>query len=175
MHVTNKRGSPKNKWTAAEDQIIIQQVNLHGAHNWTQISNALPGRTGKQCRERWIFALCPELNKDKWGEEEDKTLIELQKQFGNKWSYISKFLPGRSTSAIKNRWSLIIRHNQGRKRDSKNKKNVNQFQEINTFESNQNQEKSMYPFTDADTFEQIWSRVDDLAMSSLFSSMFKLP
>lgn len=35
-----------------EDEAIIHLVNKYGAKKWSLIAEALPGRIGKQCRER---------------------------------------------------------------------------------------------------------------------------
>nr|CAB3475659.1 unnamed protein product [Digitaria exilis] len=35
-----------------EDEIIVQMVNKYGPKKWSTIAQALPGRIGKQCRER---------------------------------------------------------------------------------------------------------------------------
>ena len=99
----------KNKWTAEEDKLLKEAVAKHGSKNWGSIARHIPGRTGKQCRERWIFGLDPNVNKDTWTKEEDDKLIELQHQYGNKWSKFLQFLPGRSSSGCKNRWSLLNR------------------------------------------------------------------
>lgn len=100
----------KAKWTPEEDQLLIQSVTTHGTTNWTIVSHIIPGRSGKQCRERWLNQLNPELTKNTWTPEEDEILIQKQAQYGNKWSEISKFLPGRSGNNIKNRWSYLSRH-----------------------------------------------------------------
>lgn len=47
--------------------------------------------------------------KEAWTEEEDMQLIEAHERMGNKWAEISKLLPGRSESDIKNRWNATKR------------------------------------------------------------------
>ena len=44
---------------------------------------------------RWHNHLDPKISKDFWGNTEEKTLLEKHKEYGNKWSEIAKFLPGR--------------------------------------------------------------------------------
>jgi hypothetical protein len=100
----------KSKWTADEDDALRQSVGLHGLGNWSLISHDLPGRNGKQCRERWMNQLCPALNKDNWTPQEDAILLQYQRVYGNLWSRIAQFLPGRSPNATKNRWSWLSRH-----------------------------------------------------------------
>jgi len=40
-------------WKPEEDELIQQLVQQHGAKKWSVIAAALPGRIGKQGRERW--------------------------------------------------------------------------------------------------------------------------
>ena len=42
----------KGPWSEHEDQIVMEMVHKHGPRNWTAIAASLPGRIGKQCRER---------------------------------------------------------------------------------------------------------------------------
>lgn len=101
----------KAKWTKDEDDILKEAISKHGTNNWSLISNEIPGRTGKQCRERWLNQLNPSLNKEHWLPHEDSVLTHYQALYGNCWSKISRFLPGRSPNSVKNRWSFLMRHN----------------------------------------------------------------
>ena len=101
----------KCMWTEAEDKLLKDAVQQHGVKNWSLISTLVPGRNGKQCRERWSGMLDPELAKEAWSLEEDQLLIKLHSEFGNKWAKISTFLPGRSRISLRNRWSYHVRHN----------------------------------------------------------------
>ena len=48
------RGIVKRAWTPDEDASLLQLVNDHGPRSWSVISKKLPGRVGKQCRERYF-------------------------------------------------------------------------------------------------------------------------
>ncbi|KAK9927288.1 hypothetical protein M0R45_024479 [Rubus argutus] len=61
----------KGYWTKEEDDCIIKLVEKYGARRWSVIVKFLPGRIGKQCRERWYNHLSPAINKDAWTEEEE--------------------------------------------------------------------------------------------------------
>jgi hypothetical protein len=100
----------KAKWTADEDFRLSESIQEHGMSNWSRIAQNLPGRNGKQCRERWMNQLCPSLNRDNWSHQEDLILLQQQRLCGNQWSQVAHFLPGRSANAVKNRWSWLSRH-----------------------------------------------------------------
>jgi predicted RNA-binding protein len=88
------RGSIKGLWSAEEDAIIKRCVES-GVGKWSVIAEHVPGRNGKQCRERYENHLKPTVKKGGWSEEEETKLQELHDKFGNRWSLISKHLPGR--------------------------------------------------------------------------------
>lgn len=94
----------KGSWTRQEDEIIINFVRNYGLKSWTKLANLLPGRIGKQCRERWLNNLDPGLTRQPWTPEEDLQLFLLHEQFGNHWSKISMVMPSRADNMCKNRW-----------------------------------------------------------------------
>ena len=100
----------KTMWTHAEDQMLMNAVKKHGTNNWGIVAQEVAGRTGKQCRERWAGILNPNLAKLPWTDEEDALLKKLHAQYGNKWALIAMQMKGRSTIALRNRWSFHLRH-----------------------------------------------------------------
>ena len=101
----------KVKWTSEEDLLLSKVVEEHGPHRWDFISSFIPGRNGRQCRERYLSTLSPNVKHSEWTYEEDIVLLNIQQQVGNHWSSISKYLPGRTAIMAKNRFKLLKRRN----------------------------------------------------------------
>ena len=45
-------GISKRSWTPAEDEVLTEIVMKNCAQRWSTVASHLPGRMGKQCRER---------------------------------------------------------------------------------------------------------------------------
>ena len=82
-----KLGGNKTKWSKKEDEILKSLILSNGARDWSNIAEKLndsliefiqnaneqegsklvfTARNGKQCRERWLTALDPSINKSQW-------------------------------------------------------------------------------------------------------------
>lgn len=98
----------KNLFTKEEDKKIIRLVKQYGK-KWKKIAEELGTKQGKQIRERYVNNLSPNVKKEKFNINEELKIYQLYKKYGNKWTYFTTFLPGRSADTIKNRFNSSIK------------------------------------------------------------------
>lgn len=76
---------------------------------WQLVAAQLPGRTAKQCRERYINHLRPGLDRSPLTKSEWRVLQTCRAKFGNKWSLIAEHFENRTPNHIKNQYHRFKR------------------------------------------------------------------
>ena len=90
--------------------MIIKQFQKFG-RNWSLIAKKIPGRTGKQVRERYVNYLEKKdnLHKDEFTEEEDDQIMTYFDVYPHDWNKISEMIPSKSSAQIKKRYVHTLR------------------------------------------------------------------
>lgn len=104
MDQKRRPGKFKNKFTPAEDALLIEIVERVGSDDWTEVARHMDGRNPRQCRERWNNYVNPAIAKVPWTIAEERLLEQKYKEFGSKWHLIAGYFPNRSKNNIKNHW-----------------------------------------------------------------------
>jgi len=98
----------KGDWTPSEDERLKEAVAIYGIQ-WSKVSTLMKGRTGPQCRERYMrrTALAG-TNSGKWTDEEDQKLRQAMNERGLKdWNAISEFVGSRVGQQCQRRWAVL--------------------------------------------------------------------
>jgi hypothetical protein len=100
----------KGRWTPEEDSELLRAVEKFSVTRWKTIATLIPGRTKKQCWNRWVYALDPSIARmtertGKWLTEEDEKLVAaVQKYEGKNWDAIAELVPSRTKRQCMDRW-----------------------------------------------------------------------
>lgn len=116
------QSSKRHAWQVYEDnalKVIISRTCLMKNIGWNKVAEMIKSyydsnkiqyktiRTGKQCRERWLYHL-KKTGKSQWTSEEERKLYDLVKLKGRKWSELSVEMK-KTDKEIKNHYYLSYR------------------------------------------------------------------
>jgi hypothetical protein len=88
----------------AEDSLLFEAVRIFGVNEWHQVARLVPGRSARQCRERWNNYLNPNLYRGEWTPVDDDLLMQRYAEHGPRWVRLARFFPGRSKNSVRNRF-----------------------------------------------------------------------
>ncbi|CAO3657003.1 unnamed protein product [Mucor hiemalis] len=71
-----KRGT----WTREEDELLLAGIKRYGYGRWKEIANSIPGRKGKQLKQRWDNTLASKYVDQEWLKNKIKHDQELHRQ-----------------------------------------------------------------------------------------------
>jgi hypothetical protein len=113
-----RRTERTGKWTPDEDKALKHAVEIYNGKNWDAIASLVPGRTRKQCTNRWYNALDPSIATrptDTWTTNDDNKLQDAVEKYGDEnWDAIIPLLPGRTKVQCRSRWQDAVTPRTGR-------------------------------------------------------------
>jgi hypothetical protein len=100
----------KEPFGSDEDAKLRELVAALGPGSWAAISVQIPGRSPRQCRERWKLYLSPDVTNDPWSLEDEQRLVKMYFTVGPRWTLIAKAFPDRTANNVKNKTKQSLRH-----------------------------------------------------------------
>jgi hypothetical protein len=105
---SSRSRTPPHKWTPEEDATLTEAVAGFGK-DWVRVAALVPRRTNKQCGQRWVESLDPDINRGKWTLKEDAKLTKGVKKHGvNNWAAVAALVPGRIQIRCRQRWAKSL-------------------------------------------------------------------
>ncbi|CAI9777442.1 unnamed protein product [Fraxinus pennsylvanica] len=178
-------------WTPEEDKLLTQYVSQYGEGRWSSVARSSGlNRSGKSSRLRWVNYLRPGLKRGHITPQEEGIIIELHALWGNKWSVIARYLPGRTDNEIKNYWRI---HFKTRGKPSEKKKIFSQeeqnggnsipadpMSDVNIFDTPSIKQETVIPYQTLDNqflpmmYQDITSRSDIAVDEYLWGGLWHL-
>jgi hypothetical protein len=93
-------------WTPEEDELLRIAVWRYG-NEWNAAARDVPGRSGKQIRDRWFNHLRPDIKHGPWTPEEDQLLRIAIRKNGEDWNAAARDVPGRTGRQTRDRWNIL--------------------------------------------------------------------
>jgi hypothetical protein len=94
----------RRPFSPSEDVQLLSLVNQFRGSSWDFIAAQFGNRSARQCRERYVNYLSPDIRVAPWTDYEDLLLLDKVNELGHRWSIIGQHINGRSENDVKNRW-----------------------------------------------------------------------
>lgn len=106
--IKKRRNYSRRTFTIDEDKKLLELVTKY-KENWKEISREMKSRNIRQCKERYFHYLSPNINHEKWREDEDSLLLKYVEMYGKKWKNFENYFNGRTEIDIRNRFYVLSR------------------------------------------------------------------
>ena len=97
----------RSTFTSDEDARLRMLVDSSTEVEWAGIAQQMPGRTARQCRDRWHHYLSAQLNRGPWTTEDDDLILQKYAELGSKWAAISASFADRTDVMVRNRFKAL--------------------------------------------------------------------
>ena len=109
----------RKKFTSAEDTQLLKLVGIHGK-KWGKVAQHMTRFNARQCRDRYLLYLDPNINREPFTEEEDRLLLRNARTYAYHWYPLARLFDRRTPVQLKYRYYKI--HNK-QMRDKRRKEN----------------------------------------------------
>lgn len=132
----SKTKKMRKLFSVEEDRLLTQIMYNQPFSTWIAVAAQIPGRSARQCRDRWANYLSPRNKNGPWSQTEDEILAEKYREYGPQWTTIAKFFDGRSENNVKNRWYTHLNHKFANRGQACNVNAMQTMRNLKTFNHN---------------------------------------
>ncbi|KAJ1282535.1 hypothetical protein BS78_03G059900 [Paspalum vaginatum] len=97
----------RRPWTGDEDARLQRLAKEHGFHSWRRVASHLPGRSTKECRDRWRHCLARDVYHRPFTASDDDELVRLYVRHAGCWTDMSRAVYARTSRLLRHRWREI--------------------------------------------------------------------
>lgn len=101
------KNSARIHWKKHEDNLLKEAVNKYGPCKWSQIANMVPGKTKKQCCDRWRIHV-KGIGRNVWERKDDVALEKAVYEMGDNWTLVAKAVTGKTNKQCRERFKNYI-------------------------------------------------------------------
>ncbi|XP_062221333.1 transcription factor CSA-like [Phragmites australis] len=98
---------PPPAWTPQEDARLENLAREHGFRHWRGVAARMPGRSSRQCRDRWRHHLARDVYHRPFTAQDDDDLARLYLRHAGRWKDISRAVHGRTSRVMRRRWKEL--------------------------------------------------------------------
>ena len=103
----SKNGA-KLPWKKHEDDLLEEAIKKYGPRKWSQIAKMVPGKTTKQCCDRWRVHVKGTIGRNAWNRNEDAALEKAVCEMGQNWTLVAKAITGKTNKQCRDRFKNYV-------------------------------------------------------------------
>jgi len=112
MEVDALQEAPKNNaglhWKKREDDLLLNAIKEIGPCKWSRVAEFVPGKTAKQCCDRWRIHMNGKSGKNKFNSEDDAVLEKAVREMGHDWTLVAEAVAGKTERQCRDRYKNYL-------------------------------------------------------------------
>jgi hypothetical protein len=101
-------GQRRRRFSNSEDLALTRLVRQWGTDSWDDAAAGIPGRTSRQCRERWKHYLSGH-REVPWTAEDDDFIWDKVAEIGQRWTQIGALVSNRTDVKVRAKWKYLYK------------------------------------------------------------------
>ena len=100
--------SARLQWKKHEDELLEEAIKKYGPCKWSRIADMVPGKTRKQCCDRWRIHMKGSIGRNVWNRQDDAALEKAVREMGHNWPLVAKVVTGKTNKQCRERFKNYV-------------------------------------------------------------------